>query len=107
VSGSARRKLKKPESQSSTDVSWQLEYAALPKSREALTRVPERTRSEGSTLIKEINPLQRPRDSTRPGVYKKALIMAANKRALLTQSFHLKADSYQQGASSSGILLRS
>jgi hypothetical protein len=49
---------------------------ALPKSREALTRVPKRPRSEGSTLVKEVNPLQRPRDSMRPGTYREAFIMA-------------------------------
>jgi hypothetical protein len=55
---------------------------AVPKSREALTRVPKRTRSEGSALVKEVNPLQRPRDSMRPGIYREALNMATNKRAL-------------------------
>jgi hypothetical protein len=29
---------------------------------EDLTRVPERSRSEDSTLVKEVSPLQRPRD---------------------------------------------
>jgi hypothetical protein len=68
--------LKTRESQSSTGIH------GIPKAREALTRVPKRTRSEGSTLIKEVNPLQRPRDSVRPGTYREALIMTTNKRAL-------------------------
>jgi hypothetical protein len=33
-------------------------------------------------LVKEVNPLQRPRDSMRPGTYREALIMVTNKRAL-------------------------
>jgi hypothetical protein len=82
VSGSARRKLKIRKSQSSTGGSWQLRYMALPKSREALTRVSKRPRSEGSTLVTEVNPPQRPRDCMRPVTYREALIMATNKRAL-------------------------
>jgi hypothetical protein len=37
--------------------------------------VPKRPRSEGSTLVKEVNPLQRPRDSMRPGTSWVALII--------------------------------
>jgi hypothetical protein len=51
----------------------QLGYAALHKSREALTNVPKRPRSEGSTLIKEVNPPKRPRNSMRPETYMEAL----------------------------------
>jgi hypothetical protein len=82
LSGSARKKLKTRKSQSSTGGSWQLAYVALPKSREALTRVPKMPRSEGTTLVKEVKPLQRPRDSMRPGTYREALITAINERAL-------------------------
>jgi hypothetical protein len=32
-------------------------YVALTRSRDALTRVPTRPRSDSSTLIKEVNPL--------------------------------------------------
>jgi hypothetical protein len=56
VSGNVRRKLKTKKSQSSTESLWKLGYIALPKSREAMTRVSERPRSEGNTLIKEVNP---------------------------------------------------
>jgi hypothetical protein len=41
---------------------------ALSKSREALNRLPERPRSEGSILIKEVKPLQGAMNSTRPGI---------------------------------------
>jgi hypothetical protein len=76
---SARRKLKKARDiQSNTRGSRQSGYAALSKSREALIRVPKRTRSEGGT----VNPIQRPRDSMTPQTYREALIMAANKEAL-------------------------
>jgi hypothetical protein len=51
---------------------------ALPKSRKTLTREPKRPRSGGRTLVKEFNPLQRPRDSMRPGTYREA----TDKRAL-------------------------
>jgi hypothetical protein len=52
--------LKTRESQSSTGGSQKPGYMALPKSREALTRVPKKPRSEGSTLTKKVNPLQNP-----------------------------------------------
>jgi hypothetical protein len=67
-------KLKTRKSQSSTGGLWQPGYVALPESREVLTRVPKRPRSEGSTLVYELNPLQRPRDPMRPGTYREALI---------------------------------
>jgi hypothetical protein len=57
VSGNARRKIKIRENQCNTGGLWQPGYEALPKSREALTRVPIRPRSKGNTLIKEVNPL--------------------------------------------------
>jgi hypothetical protein len=82
VSGSARRKLKTRKSQSSTGGSQQPGYVALPKSKEALIRVPKRSRSEGISLVKKVNPPQRPRDCMRPGTYRKALIMDTNKRAI-------------------------
>jgi hypothetical protein len=82
VSRSSRRKLKIRKSQNSTRGSQHPGYVALPKSREALTWVPKRPRSEGSALIKEVNPLQRPRESIRPGTYREALIMVTNKRVL-------------------------
>jgi hypothetical protein len=91
VSGSARRKLKNArESQSNTGGSQQLGYTALPKSREALIRMPKRPRFEGSTLIKEVNSLLGPRGSTKPGTYREALIMAANKEALQHRASILK-----------------
>jgi hypothetical protein len=55
---------------------------ALPNSWEALTRVPKRPRSEGSTLVKGVNPPQRPRESMRPGTYGEALIMDKLRRQL-------------------------
>jgi hypothetical protein len=48
--------------------------------REPLTRMPKRPRSEGRSLVKEVNLLQRPRDSM-TGTCMEALIMATNKRA--------------------------
>jgi hypothetical protein len=64
VSGSARRKLKTArENESGTGGLLKLGYATLLKSREALTRVPKRPRSGGSSLIKKVNPLYGPRDS--------------------------------------------
>jgi hypothetical protein len=72
---------------------------ALPKSREALTRLPIRPRSEGTTLIKEVNPLWGPRDSVRPGTYREALIMAPIKELSNTElpfeSWFLSAGSQQ------------
>jgi hypothetical protein len=55
---------------------------ALPKSRKAQTRVPKKSISESSTLVKEVNPHHRPTKSVRPGTYKEALIMDTNKRAI-------------------------
>jgi hypothetical protein len=55
---------------------------ALPKFREALIRVPERPRSEGSTIVKEVNNPQKLRDSLRPGTYREALITATNKKVI-------------------------
>jgi hypothetical protein len=55
---------------------------AQPKSREALTRVSKRPRSEGISLVEEVNPPQRPSDCMRHEIYREALIMATNKRAL-------------------------
>jgi hypothetical protein len=74
--------LKTRESRSSTRGSWQPGYMALPKSREALTGVPKWARSEGSTLIKEVNPLQRPRDPARLGTFREAVIMSTNNKVL-------------------------
>jgi hypothetical protein len=56
-----------------------METVALPKSREALTRLPKRLRSEGGNLVKEVNPPQRPRDSMRPGTCREASIVTTNK----------------------------
>jgi hypothetical protein len=58
------------------------EVRGTTQSREALTRVHIRPRSKGNILIKEVNSLQGPRDSVRAGIYREALIMATNKRAL-------------------------
>jgi hypothetical protein len=44
--------------------------------------VPVRPRFKDNTLIKEANPHQKPRVSVRPGTYRKAFIMATNKRTL-------------------------
>jgi hypothetical protein len=74
--------LKARESQGSTTGLWKPEYMALPKFRETLNRVPIRPRSKGNTLIKEVNPLSRRRESVRTGPYREALIMATNKTAL-------------------------
>lgn len=60
---------------------------ALPKYREALTRVPVRLRSKVSTLIKEVSPLQGARDFVCAGTCRETSVMATNKRAL-TQGFH-------------------
>jgi hypothetical protein len=47
-----------------------------------------RPRCKVSTLIKEVISLSGPRDPVRPGTYREALIMANNKRTLLTESFY-------------------
>jgi hypothetical protein len=54
---------------------------------EALSRIPRRPRSKGisSTLIKEVNPFQRPRDSRRSGIYMEALIMPPIKELFNTE----------------------
>jgi hypothetical protein len=62
-----QEELKTRKSESSTGDLWQPGYMALPKSREALTRMPERSRSEGSILVKET----------------RALIIATNKTVFL------------------------
>jgi hypothetical protein len=49
--------LKARESQGSNGGLWKLGYMALPKFREALTRVRIKPRSKGNTLIKEVHPL--------------------------------------------------
>jgi hypothetical protein len=55
---------------------------ALLKSRKALTGVPERPRSETTTLVKEVSPLPAHRDCMRCGTYRDTLIMATNERTL-------------------------
>jgi hypothetical protein len=74
--------LKVRESQGSIGGLWKPGYVALPKFRETLTRVHIGPRSEGNTLIKEVNPLEGHRESMRPGTYREDLDMTTNKRAL-------------------------
>jgi hypothetical protein len=62
---------------------------ALPKSREALIRVPIKPRSEGNTLTIEFNPLNDPETLVRPGTYRQALIMATNKKELFNTQFFI------------------
>jgi hypothetical protein len=78
----AEGSLKARESQGSTRGLWKLGYMALPKFREALTRVRIRLRFKGNILIKEVNPLKGPRDSVRPGTYREALIGYQQKSSL-------------------------
>jgi hypothetical protein len=52
---------------------------------EAMTSLPKRPRSEGNTLIKEVNPPQSLRDCTRPGTYREDLIMATSKEFFNTE----------------------
>jgi hypothetical protein len=56
-SGIPEGSLKPREIQGSTGGLRKPGYMALPKFREALTRVPIRPRSKGNTLIKDVNPL--------------------------------------------------
>jgi hypothetical protein len=77
MSGSATRKLETRNSQSTIRALQQPGYMKLPMSRDALTRVPKRPKSEGLTKL-----LQRHRNSVKPWTYREALIMATNKRAL-------------------------
>jgi hypothetical protein len=57
VSGMPEGNLKARDSQGSTGVLWTPGYMALPKSGKTLTRMPATPRSNGSTLVKEVNPL--------------------------------------------------
>jgi hypothetical protein len=59
------RSLKTRDSQNSTASSQQPGYVALPKPREALTMILKRPRSKCRTLVREVNPLRRPRNSVR------------------------------------------
>jgi hypothetical protein len=67
VSGMPEQSLQVRESQGSTGGLWKPGYVALPKFREALTRVHIRPRSKGNTLIKEVNPPKGLWSSVRPG----------------------------------------
>jgi hypothetical protein len=82
-------------SQSNTLGLQQPRYAALPKSRDVLTKMPKRPKFQGSTQKKRST---LPKDR---GTFCKALIMAANKGPI-PQSFHLKFHSTHQRATSSG-----
>jgi hypothetical protein len=60
--------------------------------------------SKVSTPITEVNLLYGPTDLVKLWTYMEVLIMATNKRALLTQSFCMKVYTSQQETSSSGSI---
>jgi hypothetical protein len=76
LSGCARRKLKKSQSQVSVARTGDIQQpgtAGLTGQVETLTENPKRPRSAGSTPSETVRPPKRPRDCKGPGDYKEAL----------------------------------